>query len=143
MKISKLFTGFIMGCLILSCSSDDDSNTVQDELTGTWSLISVENQGNDIPVFGCGTDQTITYSTNNRGEEYFPEDYDASPCQFSTIGFDWNRNGNLLIKTVDFDEGTNVTEILLLNENQLQTVIIERNGISVLENEREIFKYQK
>ncbi len=68
MKKPKLLFGILIGFLILSCSSDDDSNdTYQDDLVGTWNLVSIENQGNDVMVIDCQTEQNIVYNSNNSG----------------------------------------------------------------------------
>ena len=84
-KLNLLFT-ILIGITIFNCSSDDDSNDInQDELIGVWNLKSVENQGNNVPVSGCGTDQTTTFNDENTGSEYFPEDYDGNPCEFNTL----------------------------------------------------------
>lgn len=143
MKKLNLLLGILIGIITFNCSSDDDSNdSNQDELVAVWNLKSVENQGNDVPVFGCGTDQTKTFNNGNTGSEYFPEDYDGNPCDFNTLQFNWTRDGNELTITVA-DEGTFVNQILLLTETQLQTVVVEISGTEVPENQREIFKYEK
>jgi len=143
MNKPKLLFGILIGLLILSCSSDDNSNdTNQDDLVGTWNLVSIENQGNDVMVIDCQTEQNIIYNSNNSGTETAPEEITQTPCEFNTAEFSWNRDGNQVTRMVA-EEGTNVIEILLLNENNLQTVVIERNGIQVPENEQELFKYEK
>ncbi|MDG5493013.1 hypothetical protein [Psychroserpens sp. SPM9] len=95
MKKTNLLLVLFFGLILFSCASDDDTNTTnQDELIATWSLKSVENQGNDVPVFGCGIDQTTTFNNGNTGNEYFPEDYDGIPCEFNTLQFSWLREVN-------------------------------------------------
>jgi len=143
MKKPKLLFGILVGFLILSCSSDDDSNdTNQDDLVGTWNLISIENQGNDVMVIDCQTEQNIIYNSNNSGTEKAPEEITQTPCEFNNVPFSWTRNGNQVTITVD-QEGTFVNEILLLTENNLEIVVTEMNGTPVPQNEQEIFKYEK
>ncbi|XCF05788.1 hypothetical protein ABI125_13860 [Tamlana crocina] len=73
MKKANLFFGILIGSLIYSCSSDDNSNnSEQDDLVGTWNLISIENQGNDVMVIDCQTEQNIIYNSNNSGTEKAP-----------------------------------------------------------------------
>ncbi|MCA0133762.1 lipocalin-like domain-containing protein [Winogradskyella alexanderae] len=143
MKKPKLLFGILIGFLILSCSSDDDSNdTNQDDLVGTWNLVSIENQGNDVMVIDCQTEQNIVYNSNNSGTEKAPEEISQTPCEFNNVPFSWIRNGNQVTITVD-QEGTFVNEILLLTENNLEIVVTEMNGTPVPQNEQEIFKYEK
>jgi hypothetical protein len=142
-KLNKLLI-LLITLIVLSCSSDDDksNSNIQDDIIGTWSLVSIENQGNDIPVFGCGTEHTITYNSGNLGEEYFSQDFNENPCIFNTLNFTWERTGNLINKAIEF-EGNNVNEIILLTDNQLQIAVVEWNGVAVPENEQEIYKYVK
>lgn len=143
MKKPKLLFGILIVFLILSCSSDDDSNnTNQDDLVGTWNLISIENQGIDNIVIDCQTEQNIIYNSNNSGTEKAPEEISQTPCEFNTVPFSWTRNGNQVTITVD-QEGTFVNEILLITENNLEIVVTEMNGTPVPQNEQEIFKYEK
>jgi hypothetical protein len=143
MKKANLFFGILIGFLIYSCSSDDDSNNSdQDDLVGTWNLISIENQGNAVMVIDCQTEQNIIYNSNNSGTEKAPEEISQIPCDFNTVPFNWTRNGNQVTITVD-QEGTFVNKILLLTENELEIVITEMNGTSVPQNQQEIFKYEK
>ncbi|WP_299112250.1 lipocalin family protein [uncultured Winogradskyella sp.] len=141
MKKLNLILGILIGIIIFSCSSDDD-NSNQDEIIGVWNLMSIENQGNDITVVDCQTQQNIVYNSNNSGTEKAPEEISQTPCEFNTVPFNWSRNGNEITLTVG-EEGTFVNEILLLTENRLEIVVIEMDGTAVPENEQEILKYEK
>jgi hypothetical protein len=135
-----LLVVFVFG--ISSCGSDDDTQTdAQDDLIGVWILKSVENQGVDVPTMDCQTQQTITFNSDLTGGERFPENQ-MTPCDFSTTSYTWVRNGNQITQSVS-GEGIFVNEILLLNPTQLQIVVIERNGTTVPQNQREIYKYEK
>lgn len=127
---------------ISSCGSDDDAQPAsQDDIVGVWTLKSVENQGSDVPTMDCRAQQTITFNSDLTGGERFPENQMA-PCDFSTTSYTWIRNGNLVTQSVA-GEGTFVNEIILVNATQLQIVVTERNGITVPQNQQEIFKYEK
>lgn len=139
----NLLLGILIGITITACSSDDNTDTTnQDELIGIWNLKSVENQGNDVPVFGCGVDQTTTFNSENAGSEYFPEDYNAAPCEFITLPFTWTRDDNQLLITVP-EEGIFINEIVRLTDTELQIVVVETNGNAVPQEQQEIFKFEK
>lgn len=149
MKLQNVLLEAMFGFILLSCSSDENpnnntnnNNSTQDLIVGTWNLKSVENQGNDVPVFGCGNNQTITYNGDNTGEEYFPEEYNQIPCQFNTVNFTWTRSDNQITRESP-GEGTSILNVLQLTDDRLQTVVIERDGNEVPIMEREIFKYEK
>ena len=143
MKKLALLLVILITSFSLSCTSDDDSNNQnQDDLIGVWNLKSIENQGNDVTVVDCQTQQNITYNSDNFGTEKAPEEISQSPCEFNTVPFTWSRNGNQVTWTVN-EEGIFIVEILLLTENRLEAVVIEMNGMAVPENEQEIFKYEK
>lgn len=138
----KLLLPIILACFIISCGSDDDAEASnQDEIVGVWTLKSVENQGVNVPTVDCRVQQTVTYNVNFSGGESFPEN-DTEPCDFSTTNFTWNRNSSTVTLNVA-GEGTFVNEIILVNATQLQTVVVERNGVSVSQNQREIYRYEK
>ena len=145
MKKLYLLPLLLFGLIIFSCSSEEDSespNTNQDALVGTWNLVSIENQGNDVLVTDCQTEQNIIYSSDNSGTEKAPEAISQTPCDFNTIPFNWSRNGSEVTITVA-QEGTFVNQILVLTENALEIVVIEMDGTAVPQNEQEIFKYVK
>ncbi|WP_179348294.1 lipocalin family protein [Winogradskyella pacifica] len=143
MKKLNLLLGFLIGIMLFSCSSDDDSNeSNQDELIGIWNLVSVENQGNDVTAVDCQIEQNIIFTANNTGTEKAPEEITQTPCDFFTVSFNWTRNGNE-IAVVVAQEGTFLNEILLLTENTLEIVVTEIDGVAVPQNQQEIFKYEK
>jgi hypothetical protein len=136
----SLFVVLVFG--VLSCGSDDDiKSESQDEIVGLWTLKSVENQGTDVPTLDCRAQQTITFNSDLTGGERFPENQMA-PCDFSTTSYTWVRSGNQLTQSVS-GEGTFVNEIILVNTTQLQIVVNERNGMTVPQNQQEIYKYEK
>jgi hypothetical protein len=136
----SLFVVLVFG--VLSCRSDDDiKSESQDEIVGLWTLKSVENQGTDVPTLDCRAQQTITFNSDLTGGERFPENQMA-PCDFSTTSYTWVRSGNQLTQSVS-GEGTFVNEIILVNTTQLQIVVNERNGMTVPQNQQEIYKYEK
>jgi hypothetical protein len=143
MKKLNLLFGILFGIMAFSCSSDDDSNdSNQDDLIGIWNLVSVENQGNEVIAIDCQTEQNIIYEADNTGSEKAPEEISQTPCDFFNVPFNWTRDGNEIIITVD-QEGTFVNEILILTENTLEIVVTEIDGAAVPQNEQEIFKYEK
>ena len=83
----KLTLAFLIGINIFSCSSGDDSNiTNQDDLVGIWNLVSIENQGNNVMVIDCQTEQNIIYNSDDSGTEKAPEEIsrlqgDWCPCR--------------------------------------------------------------
>ena len=70
MKILKLLSLSILLTLFISCSSDDDENTMpvdQDSLIGTWEMISLRV---DTNFSGTVLEVPITSSTNSVGENF-------------------------------------------------------------------------
>ena len=132
MKKMKLFCGILIGLMIFSsCSSDDDSNSdnTSTSIIGKWKLTAENIGGQSQSLSDCEKEQTMEFYSDGTVENYY---VDNDPCDFSTITFDYTKNSNQLIFSID-GEGINggtyvlTSTIEVLNDTTLRYKFISDN----------------
>ena len=128
----KLFCGILIGLMIFSsCSSDDDSNSdnTSTSIIGKWKLTAENIGGQSQSLSDCEKEQTMEFYSDGTVENYY---VDNDPCDFSTITFDYTKNSNQLIFSID-GEGINgrtyvlTSTIEVLNDTTLRYKFISDN----------------
>lgn len=132
MKKMKLFYGILIGVMIFSsCSNDDDSNSnnTSSSIVGKWKLTAEDYGGQPQDLSDCEKEQTMEFFSNGTVENYY---VDNGPCNFSTLNFDYSKNNNQLIFSID-GEGINggtyilTSTIEVLNDTTLRYKFISDN----------------
>jgi len=148
MKKLNLLLGTLIGILILSCSSDDNNSSTQNNpIIGEWKLVSIAIQGQNLDINDCMLEQTRTFQTNGNLIEYFWEE--MTPCTYKTATVQYTFENNILV-SINEDDGINATafeitnEVTTLNET---TLIYTETGDnfdgSYSENQQQTFTYSK
>ena len=70
----------VFALVFTSCSSDDDSSPAQDQLIGTWNYYKYFENGDELPLEPCESEETIVFSAN--GDLSFADYIDnAGACE--------------------------------------------------------------
>ena len=83
----------VFACTLTSCSNDDD-NSSQDSIIGTWKFLEAFEDGMLLPLDACEDEETLIFATNGdfSGLNY---DYDGTTCQLAeTITGTWANEGS-------------------------------------------------
>ncbi len=109
--------------LILSCSSDDDSNT--DNIVGQWQMI--ERYESDVEVeVGCSQYYYSEFKSNNQlSADYI--NFDNTPAECTTVTFEillWRKSGN------DYEIYVNPDEIISVAYFDGDNLVIESNMLN-------------
>ena len=130
MKKLKLTYVFLITIMIFSsCSNDDNSDDNSPSIIGKWKLTAENFGGQSQDLSNCEKEQTIEFFADGTAENYY---VDSDPCDFSTITFDYTKNNNQLIFSID-GEGINgrtyvlTSTIEVLNDTTLQYKFISDN----------------
>ena len=129
MKLSYLFLIVIM--IFSSCSNDDDSNSddSSSSIIGKWKLTAKSFGGQAQNLSDCEKEQTMEFFSNGTVENYY---VDNGPCNFSTLNFEYTKNNNRLIFSVDGEGNNGGTYVLtstieVLNDTTLRFKFISDN----------------
>jgi len=149
MKKLNLIIGILIGITFLSCSSDENNNsTQQDPIIGVWKLTSIELNGENSDLHQCMLEQTNTYKENGNFLSYFWQN-EVEPCEFSTVTFQYILEGNILTSINPFETIDNIpfqvtNEIITLNEITLiYKEVADNFEGNYPENQQQVFTYNK
>jgi hypothetical protein len=109
-----------------SCSSDDDSSSSQDPLIGTWKVFKYFENGVEVPLEPCESEETIVFSAN--GDLSFTDYIDnAGACEIdeATTGT-WANVGSGSYSITIF--GFTSTEDITFEGNTFYIEDIDDNG---------------
>jgi hypothetical protein len=77
-----------------SCSKDDDNESSQDLLIGTWTYSSAFEDGVEIPLTDCEKQETEVFNANGTFTVTTYDDFDGPCVEDGTISGTWVNSGN-------------------------------------------------
>jgi len=106
-KITLLFVAIAL--VFMSCDSNDDDNSNDDPIIGTWKYFKYIENGVEQQLDLCETEDTLIFTENgNLTSMDYEEELNACVLDF-TFNATWSSSGN--IYTVNSEEGTDSVEI--------------------------------
>lgn len=116
MKKTNLFIGLLMSLFILSCSSNDVNDPIDDStIIGEWKLVSKQQGGNTIPLGDCEKGEGVIFSESLTAN-FIVVDYEGFEPNITQEGYE---NCDYRYASYNF----------LINEtNQLLYLIVEGEG---------------
>lgn len=139
MKKLHILIGLFIGLTILSCSSDDDSNSNEPTIIGEWILVNQIFNGQNENLSECELQETLTFNSNGTLISYYT---DNDPCEFFTETQQYELNETEL--KILFGQNSDFRFFVLnLTATQLRIVNFYRNGETLEENNQTTYQYEK
>ena len=130
-KMTKMFLILTIG-LLVSCSSDDSSNSdsFKTDIIGTWELTSIEANGLELIEDTDCLDQIIFTASTVQSNEYEDnEDDKGCVLDYESDAGPYTISGNMLTGTVD--DQTITFEIIELNATTLKmSATVTEEGVT-------------
>ena len=130
-KVFLIIKLVVILSIIISCSSDDDSQS--DPLVGTWKLIEFTSNGRTTILEGCVTETTYEFKENGTFLiQVYNENIDNNCVIIDTSNGEWNnKNGNIYEFKADSSDTFTEAEVVFTGDT------------FILEDEFSISKFQK
>lgn len=114
--MKKLITVFLLVLLTFSCSSNDDNNDSEEgSIIGTWQGVSSTLNGNDR---GVPSNSIVKFTSNNK-TEFVYEGYGNNGEDITETG-SWVKSGNTL--TITWDDADAGLEAYVLTITELSSI---------------------
>ena len=111
--------------VLTSCSSDDDSNSSQNQIIGTWTYFQSFEDGVEIVLTDCEKQETQEFLSNGDFTISFYDDFDGSCEEFFVLSGTWSNSGS------------NTYILEALGETISQELVFEDDTYSFTETETE------
>lgn len=128
-KIKQLALLFFVLFAFIACDKDDEKSTTEinkENLLGNWKFVSSSTNGETDDNDACDLLETISFNQNQFTGTFY---YGENCSQSNTYSFGYSVNENTI--TVNFDGGSDSSEIVKLNATELVLKDIQESDVYV------------